>query len=157
VFARHGYITAKVINDAPDLPTSKTYRIHFGSLLTAYARAGLDTPLTRGEFVRAGAARAGRGVNGRASRKRPPAKAAVLRNAVGARFSIDELIAILRQLLSRHGYLDEKIIQSDPTIPTATYFRKRFGTLLSAYRAAGYVGTQTEVLRLAAERRASRE
>jgi DNA invertase Pin-like site-specific DNA recombinase len=156
VFARHGYITGKIINEAPDLPTSKTYRIHFGSLLTAYARAGLDTPLTRGEFIRAGAARAGRGANGRAPRKRPPSKPAVLRNAMGQPFSKEELVSILRQLLDRNGYLDEKMIQADPTIPTATYFRKRFGTLLAAYSEAGYVGTQADVLRLAATRRQSR-
>ncbi len=153
--ARHGYITGKLVNSAPDLPTAKTYRVHFGSLVTAYARAGIDTPLSRSDYVRAGAARAGRGVGTRTPWARPPAKPPVLRNAAGLRFSDGELVDILRQLLDRHGYLDEMIIQTTLEIPTATYFRKRFGTLLAAYKAAGYVGTQREVLRLSAVRRAA--
>jgi hypothetical protein len=151
--AEHGFISGLLINSTRGVPSAKAYRIHFGSLLTAYARAGLDTPLDRCDYVRAGARRAGRGVNGRASNVRPPRKPSVLRNQGGARFTNEELVGFLRRLLEEQGYLNECMIQLDHTIPTATYFRKRFGTLLAAYGLAGYVSTQTEVLRLAAARR----
>lgn len=153
--AQHGYITGKLINAAPGVPNAKAYRLHLGGVLQAYARAGLDTPLDRSDFVRAGALRAGRGANGPKSATRPPRKPAILRNTHGARFTNDELVAFLRGLLDDHGYLDERLIQQDHSIPTATYIRKRFGTLLAAYGAAGYVSTQAEVLRLAAARRLS--
>lgn len=155
LYAEHGYINGDLIRAAQDVPSEKAYRTHFGSLLTAYARAGLDTPLDPAAYVRAGAKRAGRGVNGRVGKVRPPKKLPVLRNAAGARFGLEELIEFLRRLLSEHGYLDERVIQLDVRIPTATYFRKRFGTLLAAYGAAGYADTQADVLRRAAVRRAA--
>lgn len=153
--AKFGYITGKLIDATPGLPNAKAYRLHLGGVLQAYALAGLDTPLDRSAFVRAGALRAGRGVNGPKTSSRPPRKPVVLRNAAGERFSRDDLIAGLRRLLDQYGYLDERLIQIDHALPTATYLRKSFGTLLAAYGAAGYVSTQAEVLRLAAARRLS--
>jgi DNA invertase Pin-like site-specific DNA recombinase len=154
IVERHGYINIDLIRRWPGAPQPKAFVRHLGGLPAAYAKAGLDVPLTRSEMIRAGALRHGRGVNGPALRRRPPRKPAVRRNPQGERFTDAELVELLKGILSRHGYLDERLIQEAHGAPTATFYRKRFGTLLAAYAAAGYAGTHGEVLRLASERRA---
>lgn len=155
ILAHHGYITGALIRAWPGAPSIKAYVIHFGGLPGAYARAGLETPLTRSEMVRAGALRHGRGVGGPAPPRRPPRKPKAYRIARGTPFTEGQLVDLLRDLLARHGYLDERVIQEAPGVPTATFYRKRFGSLRAAYAAAGYASEHAELLRLAAARRAA--
>lgn len=155
IVAQHGYINIDLVRRWPGAPQPRAYAQHLGGLPQAYAKAGLDVPLTRSEMVRAGALRHGRGVNGPAERRRPPRKPVVRRNARGERFTDAELLGFLKEILAQQGYLDERLIQQAHGVPTATFYRKRFGTLLAAYAAAGYVGGHGEVLRLAAARRAA--
>ncbi|MCC9608575.1 recombinase family protein [Blastopirellula sp. JC732] len=54
------------------------------------------------------------------------------------RFSDDELIERLKLLASRHPTLSAAIIDSADDIPTSSTFRSRFGSLIRAYRLAGY-------------------
>lgn len=152
IVARHGYVNLDLIRRWPGAPQPRAYRENLGGLAQAYAKAGLDVPLTRSEMVRAGALRHGRGVDGPTARRRPPCKAPEARFPRGARFSNEDLVSLLKTLLARHGYLDERLIQEAPGIPTATFYRKRFGSLRAAYAAAGYASTQAELLRLAAAR-----
>jgi len=155
IVAEHGYINLDLVRRHPGAPQPRAYVKHLGGLPQAYAKAGLDVPLTRSEMVRAGAFRHGRGVDGPASRRRPPRKAMVVRNAMGVRFSDLELVDLLKGVMARHGYIDERLIQEAPGLPTATFYRKRFGSLLAAYAAAGYASARADVLRLAAARRAA--
>jgi DNA invertase Pin-like site-specific DNA recombinase len=155
IVAEHGYINIDLIRRRTGAPQPRAYVQHLGGLPQAYAKAGLDVPLTRSEMVRAGALRHGRGVEGPALRRRPPRKAMVRRNGMGERFTDQELVDLLKDVLNRHGYIDERLIQETPGIPTATFYRKRFGTLLAAYATAGYASAHAEVLRLAAARRAA--
>ncbi len=52
--------------------------------------------------------------------------------------SDEEMLDGLRVLLSEHHYLDWKLIQADPRIPSVTTYGQRFGGLLRAYKLIGY-------------------
>lgn len=150
--AEHGYLSGDLISSAPGLPSLNYLRLHFGSLCGAYARIGIH--LTRGELNRASARRNGRGLG--LPTPPMPRKAPIRKNAKGRRFTLGELKAMLRRLLREHGYLSERLIQSDPTIPTFNYFRSRFGSMFAAYEAVGYHSNFAEISR-AAQRRANEE
>ena len=156
IVAQHGYINLELIRRWPGAPQPRAYRQNLGSLVQAYAKAGLDVPLTRSEMVRAGALRQGRGAKGATARQRPPPKALKDRLPRGKIVNIHELTILLTALLKRHGYLDERLIQESPNVPSASLCRKRFGSLLAAYAAAGYASTRAEVARKASSRRAER-
>jgi hypothetical protein len=44
----------------------------------------------------------------------------------------------LHALLARKGVLSEHIINRSKTLPAASTYRKRFGSLVNAYRAIGF-------------------
>jgi DNA invertase Pin-like site-specific DNA recombinase len=52
--------------------------------------------------------------------------------------SDDEMIAKLRDLLAEKGVLSSSVIDSSERIPGSSAYRNRFGSLLNAYRLAGY-------------------
>jgi len=54
------------------------------------------------------------------------------------RFSNDEMLARLRELLQRHGRLSALLIDESETGPSSTVYRHRFGSLVEAYRAIEY-------------------
>lgn len=144
----HGYITGDLVAADPDLPSVNYMRLHFGSLMGAYVRAGF--PQTRGELNSAAARRAGRG--DAPPRAPMPKKKSVLKNARGKRLTLNEMATMLRRLLRKHGYLNERLIQSDPTMPTFAYYRRRFGSIFAAYEAAGYLSNWSDIAKATQER-----
>jgi len=54
------------------------------------------------------------------------------------RLSPDEMIERLRNLREAHGYLSGALIDDAEGLPSSTAYRSRFGTLVHAYRLAGY-------------------
>jgi hypothetical protein len=54
------------------------------------------------------------------------------------RFTDEEMIERLKLLAQRHSTLSAAIIDAADDMPTAATFRSRFGSLLRAYRLAGY-------------------
>lgn len=54
------------------------------------------------------------------------------------RFSNEEMIERLRSLLTTHGYLSGALIDDTDGVPSSASFRYRFGSLVDAYRHAGY-------------------
>jgi DNA invertase Pin-like site-specific DNA recombinase len=54
------------------------------------------------------------------------------------RFSNDEMLARLRELLARHGRLSALIIDEVDTGPSSAIYRHRFGSLIQAYQAIEY-------------------
>lgn len=56
-----------------------------------------------------------------------------------AKLTDDELLNLLRGVLSRHGRLAARVIDSDPHSPSSTQFTRRFGTLTHAYERVGHV------------------
>lgn len=146
--AEHGYLTGPLITADRDLPSVNYLRLHFGSLKAAYERIGIH--LTRSELNSAAARRAGRGA---ARAPLPmPKKKSVLNNARGKRLTLNEMTTMLRRLLRKHGYLNERLIQSDPAMPNFAYYRRRFGSIFAAYEAAGYHSNWSDLCRASQER-----
>ena len=56
-----------------------------------------------------------------------------------AHFSDAEMLAALRELLSREGRLATRLLRSDPCTPSDNTYRGHFGSLARAYELAGYV------------------
>lgn len=54
------------------------------------------------------------------------------------RFSDEDMMRSLKNLLSRHGRLSGHLIDTSHDIPTSGAYRTRFGSLLQAYQSIGY-------------------
>lgn len=139
LYDAHGYVSAAMIEADPSLPSAHTVSANFGSLADAYRAAGLPyldrTPNTSA---------ASRPI---APKLRPRRKLPITRNADGSPFTDDQLIAGLKALLAKHGYLSERLIAEQDDLPTASFYRLRFGSLLETYAAAGYVAERGALLK----------
>lgn len=71
------------------------------------------------------------------------------RREVGLIYSDDQLRDTLRAVLQRHGRLSEQILNGYGTPNTST-FRRRFGTMMDAYRQVGYEPSERQVQAMAA-------
>ena len=54
------------------------------------------------------------------------------------RYSDQRLLALLKELLLRHGKLSVAVIDGDPGMPHSRLYSSRFGSLYEAYRQIGY-------------------
>ena len=120
--SRWGFVSLKTIQEDHSLPSPRYLSRRFGSLKEAYAQAGLPE-ISESERIKAGVERR------RAREQCPPN----LR-----RFSTEALIAGLRRLRKQHGYLTASLISSDPELPSPAGVAHRFGSLISAYKLAGW-------------------
>lgn len=67
-----------------------------------------------------------------------------------------QLLDLLRKLCTRDGYVSQKRITADPSVPSASTYRERFGSLARAYELAGLPHSRTELQRAGRERGAAR-
>ena len=58
------------------------------------------------------------------------------------RLSDTEMLTLLRDLVARCSQLSARLIDEAPDMPTSSSYRSRFGSLIQAYRYAGYVPTR---------------
>ena len=103
--------------------TPPLYQARFGTLLQAYRLAGYDRVGPDGKGFE--------------------------RNAL----SREEVLAALRDLVDREGYLSVPLIDRTPWIPCAATLRCRYGPLPALYREAGYDRTFTQICTEAQARR----
>jgi len=61
-------------------------------------------------------------------------------------YSDEELIGGLRRLREAHGYLSSALINRDPDMASTNYYKKRFGSVLKAYEAAGLTATRAQLI-----------
>jgi Recombinase len=115
---KHGRLTGAIIRRARDTPSVSSYRVWFGGLIPAYRLVGFTgyRPHTR--------------------QTRPPRN----KSSVTARLSDDQLLALLRAVLIRHGFLNRRVIDAAEGVPNASTYAKRFGSARRAYRLAGFLG-----------------
>jgi hypothetical protein len=66
------------------------------------------------------------------------------RNTDGTPFTDEHLIKMLQKLLEVHGYLSTRLIDSDPTLPSAGMIARRLGGLRNAYIRVGYTGPRDQ-------------
>lgn len=105
---RDGYLCRSQIDASPLVQKAQAYIRRFGSLDVAMAMAGFKRTKRYGEHVDR------RGL------------------------SADEIIVRLRALLQDVGYLNTSLINASPKLPNSDTVSVRFGSLLEAYRLAGY-------------------
>jgi DNA invertase Pin-like site-specific DNA recombinase len=109
LFEREGYLTARLINNAPSTLSASAYLLRFRSLYEVYRRVGYEPT--------------------RANRPNP----GVLRN-----LPPEAMLDRLRTLLNRRGYLTATMIDNDPETPGFHVIRATFGSLKAAYKLIGY-------------------
>jgi hypothetical protein len=113
---RYGYLSSYMI-DRHGPQTAGAYRARFGTLKRAYRLAGFDVDAYR-------------------KKKR-------MRPAGPSRLSDEEILARLRGLLRKRGYLTQTLIGKTLTLPSAKTYEYRFGSLSEAYRLIGYKGARS--------------
>ena len=109
LLVQKGKLSKEIIDDCDFTPRARTYTHHFGSLKKAYDLIGYQ-PATDGTR---------------------------LRSAAVSLPSNDQLIAGLKMLLQRHGYLSMTLIDGNPETSPAKRFIRRFGSMQAAYAQAG--------------------
>lgn len=119
ILAEHGRLDMRLIQATPGVHSIHVIRRRFGSLTSAYARAGHELSFRQ---------RAAREVLEANASGRP------LRHTM----SDEALIAGLRGLLGREGRLTTHLIDEDPKLPSATTCLERLGPAERLYEAVGY-------------------
>lgn len=137
--AAQGYITNRLIQRCPDLPSAAHIRRHFGSLPAAMSEAGLPA-LSHSAIQR------------RAWNRRKAAGCDEYYN--GVRWTDAKLLRALRQLQKEHGYVSGPLIDQNGSTPTAHYFAKRFGSITRAKTLAKLPAeTHSQIMLAALERK----
>lgn len=116
VLRKHGALSTDIINGAPGVPRAAAYIKRFGSLWEVYRRLGYDD----------------RGHRGR--RLQPE------------EYEADAILAALRSLWERRGYLNSTAINRSRDLPTVGYITRKFGSLTAAYERLGYDLSKGEMI-----------
>ena len=120
-----GRLTTQLVKESRVTPSVASYRNHFGSLEEAMRLIGYRRRV--GTFSK--------------GQQEIPSKA--------------EMIEMLRALHRCHGFLSVKLVNDDKTLPCASVYASRFGSMTAAYAAAGYdVDHQQAILNGKARKRA---
>jgi DNA invertase Pin-like site-specific DNA recombinase len=147
IYLEKGFVDGNSIAADPDAPSRSLFSYRFGGLLNAMLLAGLPIgPLSQRQ--EAALLRQRHQYEQRKKVRLSP----IMRTAKGGRIRNEELDAALRRLLIEHGYLSMLLIDSDPTIPSSSFFRNRLGGLMGAYARIGYLSSQSDILKAAYKR-----
>jgi len=117
-----GYLSIKLIDQCPYTPCTKNLCRQFGKISDVYRLLGYNP---EGRWCPRGGA--------------SPASQA-------------QILAELRKLHDKVGYLNEKIINAHPDVPSCSVLQRHFGKLTDAYRLAGIPHGRTELQRMGHER-----
>lgn len=108
LLSRKGELSRRLIDESPLTPRASAYTRRYGSLRQTFALIGYDPPK-------------------RFRRSHDPAT-----------YDDERVVESLRRALASNGYLTADLITDDPQLPSVSFLRRRYGSLLSAYRLAGY-------------------
>ncbi len=144
LYNEHGYLSRALISADPTLPSYPSILRKVGGLTSAYAFIGV-TGMTQADIFKAASAR------GQVKRRGKP-------GSRGRRKAWDAntLAARLRKLLKKHGYLSGPLIEKHRGLPSLKTVIKRYGSLMAAYRAAGWRADRSRIARLRCVRLAER-
>jgi hypothetical protein len=117
-----GYLTGKLIDQCPYTQSTTVLRRQFGCIHRVYELVGYKP---EGWLRQRGG--------------RPP-------------MTKDDILVRLRRLHERLGYVNEHLINDDPTVPSVSVIQQHFGKLTEAYKLAGLPHGRTELQRLGHER-----
>ncbi len=132
LYEREGYINRSLICCDPALPSAGWYRTTFGSVEKAYALAGLgERPHAFGNARRNHVRDVFAGVT---SQDHKPF------STRHRDMSDDDIIAGIKRISERFGYVSGRLINEDPTLPRSETLYRRFGTLRALYAKAEVIG-----------------
>jgi DNA invertase Pin-like site-specific DNA recombinase len=126
LYRAKGFLSHKLIDECPYTPSTSLLRDRFGDVRRVYELVGYNPP----------------------GRWHPSDQAAPA--------SDHQLLDLLRKLYEREGYVSEMLITCDRSLPVASIYQRRFGSLTRAYELAGLPHSLTELQRLGRERRLAR-
>ncbi len=110
---RKGHLSRRIIDLDNEVQSAGAYESRFGSLRRAYRLIGFRPGKYRKE------------------RRVRPTRHSIY-------FSDDEMLTALRKLLRKHGTLTSSLIEEDGTVPCASAYRLRFGSIRQAYQLIGF-------------------
>ncbi|AZS20008.1 recombinase family protein [Caulobacter sp. FWC26] len=122
LFKAKGYLTGKLIDECPYAPGQHVLLQQFGSIHRVYELVGFQP----------------------SGWWRPPGQDRPVTK--------EEMLAALRRLFERDGYVTEATINAEPSVPSAPGYQSKFGKLTNAYRLAGLPYKQGDLQRLGLER-----
>ena len=136
---QYGYTSANLINQNGVTPSTYYYEKRFGSLTKARALAQLPL-LTRSQMTSAGKKRKKEGkLIGR--KPRHPGQ----RPHLGYRS--DDILRGLKGLAEKWGVISSRLINDDPSLPSAAAVANHFGKLSTAYQLVGLVRLEGKPVR----------
>lgn len=127
VLADHGELSSALIDRHPDAHCADVYKKRFGGLLSAYRLAGFRP--TRRQTA----------AHEKALRHRPW----TFRPSVQP-IDPEEAWRRLEQHFAARGFVSCNTITDDPTLPSAEWYRRRFGSMAEIYRRLGHTPTETQ-------------
>jgi DNA invertase Pin-like site-specific DNA recombinase len=136
MLAKHGKLSSTILDADPEAYCSAVYAKRFGGMLGAYARVGYaptSKQLRCAERVKIHQPYAFR------MQREWPTDEALISGAV--------------RLLQRAGRLTSELIDMATDLPSAAYYRYRFGSLANVFALAGYTPTKQQRLMLVVNRR----
>ncbi len=120
LYEREGFLSPALINAEPGMPCSRAYAWRFRRITNAYRQVGYTSPYEEwGRWSRARTAEPDR----------------------------DGLLAKLKELLDREGYLSEPLIRKTTSMPSFRAYQWAFGSLANAYALIGYKPAPTRALK----------
>lgn len=142
IYLEKGYVDGGLISADSASPSRSLFSYRFGGLLNAMLVAGLPIgPLSAVQQTALSRQRE------QYEHRKKIRLIPIMRTAQGSRIRNEELDAALRRLLIKHGYLSLQLIDSDPTVPSSSFFRNRLGGLKGAYARIGYFSSQSDLLK----------
>lgn len=135
VLADHGELSSALIDRHPAAHCTDVYKKRFGGALNAYRLAGFQP--TRRQLA----------AHARAMKHRPWAF-----RPYPATLDPDETWRRLERHFAERGYVSCHTIEDDPELPSAEWYRRRFGSMAEIYRRLGHVPTARQRRRLPSAR-----
>jgi DNA invertase Pin-like site-specific DNA recombinase len=123
----HGFLNEQLINGCAYTPSAVALRRRFGSIPRLYELVGYSPT----------------------GRWRPAGQIGPASDA--------QLLKLLRSLADQHGYISQKLVTTDPSVPSASTYQLRFGSLTRAYELAALPYSPTELQRGGHERHRARQ
>jgi DNA invertase Pin-like site-specific DNA recombinase len=143
LYIQHGYLSSALIDTDPFLPCIATVRRKIGDMARVYDFAGLPSK-THGQIIQEALARRSEKTRG------VPQPRNKYRDGT---WTDEAMIKGLRNILDRCGFISAPLIRVDPELPSTTTFIKRFGSLIRAYNAAGWLVDASDLASLRCNRR----
>jgi DNA invertase Pin-like site-specific DNA recombinase len=113
---KHGFLSRRIIDQSPGVPSSATYHKWYGGLIPIYKLVGFTG-------------------HRKYTRRTRPFRS---HHATTLTLSDDDLVELLRESLQKHGYLSRKIIDETEGIPSSGTYFLRFGSMKRVYELAGF-------------------